>query len=278
MIRGNLAGVIELDQLLDRIFAHREAARFIVRKLYRFFVHTDAPLTPQTPISSDIEEHIIAPLAGEFRDSGWSIAGVLRRLLASEHFYDPAVIAASVRGPIDLLVGTVRGMQVTDPVGYDSVMTAQEIHLNADLLGQSLFYPPGVQGWGGYRSWISTSWLPQRHRFTDALIDGAGSFVLEVQGDRENEPTYIGGLSGVDVLGYARQWPGYAEDPDELVAAIAGHLLAYPASERLLGRLNDALLQGQPSYEWGGFPDDLRLARLRAMLKLLMRSANYQLM
>jgi hypothetical protein len=37
-------------------------------------------------------------------------------------------------------------------------------------------------------------------------------------------------------------------------------------------------MQGEPGYEWRSFPDDLKHTRLRSMLKLLMRSANYQLM
>jgi hypothetical protein len=199
-------------------------------------------------------------------------------MLASEHFYDPAVIASSLRSPVDLLAGSMRAMQTRQGGGDDMRMTAQEAHLSAATLGQALFDPPGVQGWAGYRSWISTSWLPQRHHFTDLLVDGYDSFVLEVQGEIESEPVIVGGRSGMDILAYARQWEGFVDDPELLVDNITAHLLAYPASFRLREHLVSALMQQAPYYEWRSFSDELKSTRLRTMLKLLMRSANYQLM
>jgi uncharacterized protein (DUF1800 family) len=276
-IGGELEGVIELDRILDAIFSKEETARHIVRKLYRFFVHTDALLTPAAPIPDTIESNIIAPLADEFRSSDWNIAVVLRRLFSSEHFYDAEIMGSNIRSPIDLLVGTVRAMEGERLPDERFLYTTQEVHVNAGALGQSLFDPPGVQGWQFYRSWISTTTLPQRHDLTDKLIDGVDSFYLEVQGDIENEPKLIHGRAGVDLLPYAKGFGSFASDPEGLIGEICEHLLAYPASPRLRGQLLDALLQGQPDYEWRDASDAIRESRLRSMMRMLMRSANYQL-
>lgn len=277
-IVGREYGEAELDDLLDVIFDQEQTARYVIRKLYRFFVYTDAPMTPSFRLDSSIESAVIAPLAAEFRASNWSITAVLRRLFMSDHFYDPALQGALIKSPVDLMVGAARSLQVPGaPAPHDGL--TQYLHICAKTLGQWLYIPPGVQGWQFYRTWISSTTVPQRHAFTDGLIDGTDVRYREMPpGALNGTPVTTQATAQVDMLAYARAFDGFNGDPDVLIGRIAAHQLPNPPSARLLAQLNTALLQGGPAYEWADLDEAIKETRLRAMMKFLMRSADYQLM
>lgn len=277
-ITGGIEGAPELAELLNIIFEKEETARYVIRKLYRFFVYTEAPLTPVTPISSEVEESIIAPLATQFRQSGWEISTVLRTLLSSQHFYDSEIIAAQIKSPVDHLVGTARAMRTAIITGEPFDYLMQAIQQRVTRLGMELFAAPGVQGWQFYRPWISTSTLPQRRADTDALLDGTAANIVDMLNPIFTGPIYRNGQAKLNALAYAKQFASFADDPEQLAADIAQHLLAYPASQKTLGKFRDALLQGQPAYEWAGASEQVKETRLRALLKTVMRTPNYQLM
>ena len=69
----------ELRDLIDKILAQEETAKYICRKLYRFFVSRN--------ISNEIETEIIVPLAATFR-TNYNLEEVITQLLKSKHFYD----------------------------------------------------------------------------------------------------------------------------------------------------------------------------------------------
>ncbi|MEP7219312.1 MAG: DUF1800 domain-containing protein [Bacteroidota bacterium] len=276
-IAGNTDGSPELEQLLDIIFNREETARYVIRKLYRFLVHTDVTLTPIYPIAPEIEENIIAPLAAEFRAANWNVSVVLRRLLTCEHFYEDDIIASTLKSPTDLLVSTVRGMRTAPMAGNAGDYVFEIMQNRAVTLGQKLFFPPGVQGWKHYRNWISTSTLPQRHLYTDQLLNGVPvTLTLRSAALFPDAVQYASGTAIIDTLAFAKQFPSFS-DPEALVADIAEHLLAYAPSRKLLDRLLYELVADR-AYEWKDAPDEARTIRLRAMLRYLMRSTNYQLM
>ncbi len=275
-IAGSIDGGPELTQALDIIFSKEETARYVIRKLYRFFVYTDTTLTPVRPIPSEIEENIIAPLAAEFRQSQWQIASVLRTLFTSQHFYDPAVMAATIKSPVDLFVGAVRSTLVGPLTGQAADFAGQYIQGRSAELEQSLFYPPGVQGWQFYRSWISSTTLPKRHFYTDELLYGTKSTIIDRLSLILNGPIPRSGSWKINVLAFAKQFASF-DDPDQLIDEIMEHLLAFPASESLRLRLRNELV-GERDYEWPTLDDEVRAARLQAMLRYMMRSTNYQLM
>lgn len=277
-IKGREYGDEELDDLLDIIFDREETSRHIVRKLYRFFVYTDTRLTPFSPIAQNIEDAIIAPLAEEFRTSNWDMGHVLRILFSSRHFYDAQVMGAYIKSPIDHQVGTARTFHTGAAAEKPTEFLLESLHVSANEIGQWLLVPPGVQGWSFYRSWISGTTLPMRHTFTDRLIDGGEIFYFNVIGALDAYPEKVFGTLRVNTLAFARQFDSFTNDPERLIKEITEHFLAYPASPRLLGQLHEALLQGQPDYEWRDQSEAFREARLKGMLKFLMRSANYQLM
>lgn len=276
-IEGQSEGGPELTRLLDIIFAKEETARYVIRKLYRFFVYTDVTLTPIRPIPEEIESGVIGPLAAIFRDNDFEVAAVLRTLLLSRHFYDEAVRAATIKSPVDLLAGTIRAMRV-DPLRGDALdFAGQYAQLKAGELEQNLFHPPGVQGWSFYRSWISSTTLPKRRFFTDALLSGADSRIVDRLNMIFTGPIPRTGSYRIDLLGFARQFPSFDDDPEQLVADIAEHLLAFPPTDSLLDRLLSEMTNGRP-YEWDSLDTPSRETGLARMLRYLMRSSNYQLM
>ena len=275
-ISGSNEGGPELAQALDIIFGKEETARYVIRKLYRFFVYTDTVLTPVRSIPKEIEENIIAPLAAEFRQSEWQIAVVLRRLFTSQHFYDSAVMATTIKSPVDLLVGTVRSTLVEPFAGDPADFAGQYMQERSIDLEQNLFHPPGVQGWQFYRSWISSTTLPKRHFYTDELLYGAKSTIIDRLSLILNGPIPRSGDWKINVVAFAKQFSSF-DDPDQLIDDIVEHLLAFPPSESLRLRLRNELV-GDRDYEWPTLDDAIRGARLQALLRYLMRSTNYQLM
>jgi uncharacterized protein (DUF1800 family) len=104
----------ELSAMIDMIFNQEETARFLCRKLYRFFVYYN--------ITPDVETRIIIPLAQTFKSSNYNLKTVISELLSSRHFYDTdnAVtndnnVGALIKSPIELSLGGLRFFNVQFP-------------------------------------------------------------------------------------------------------------------------------------------------------------------
>ena len=123
-----------------------QIADFMARKLYREFVY----ITPH--------EAVVEQLAQCFLDNNFEIAPVLEALFSSRHFYSEEVIGAQIKSPAAMFVGILRafGQGVPPRSGLNSIRYGMK------RLSQDIFDPPSVAGWPGYRSWISTSSLPER--------------------------------------------------------------------------------------------------------------------
>jgi hypothetical protein len=106
----------------------------------------------------------VTRLAAVFRNSGYEMKPLMRELLLSAAFRDPANRAALIKSPIELIVGTIHllGLPVADKTHLVNMMTA---------LGQSPFAPPNVKGWPGGESWITTNTLLLRQQFLRRIIE-----------------------------------------------------------------------------------------------------------
>ncbi len=159
---GNLNGY----DVVQQIVAQPQAARFITGKLWRFFA--GQPPSPQ----------LNEALAAVFRRHGNQFKPLLRVMFRSEEFYDPALIRAQVKSPVEWLVGTVRMLEMElPPAPVCTAMLRQ--------LGQELFAPPNVKGWDGGLSWITTNTLLARYNLAAALVLGDWSALGGV-GPRDN--------------------------------------------------------------------------------------------
>jgi len=155
---GNFDG----NDLVDVILTQQACAMFIVLKLYRFFVR-DVPMDLS---AMDIgTRRVIVKLTNLFRATGYEIRPVIRKMLLSRHFYDPANIGTKIKSPSELLIGSVRSLKV--PVRDMGIVSDA-----MELMGQSLFLPPSVKGWDGGRSWINTSTMFVRQNTLIYLLTG----------------------------------------------------------------------------------------------------------
>ncbi|WP_078668946.1 DUF1800 domain-containing protein [Chitinophaga eiseniae] len=163
-------GAKELDTLLDIIFAQPEVAKFICRKLYRFFVYYD--------IDAATETNVILPLADIFRSSGFDIKVTLNALFTSEHFFDPLNMACLIKSPVDFCIGMCREFGVTFPTDYTTQYQRWgDLHNAMGAMLQNLGDPPLVAGWDAYYQepafhelWINTATLPRRNQLSDGMI------------------------------------------------------------------------------------------------------------
>jgi uncharacterized protein (DUF1800 family) len=167
------AGDEELNDLLNMVFAQQEVAKYIVRKLYRWFVYY--------AIDAGTEANVIAPLADIFRSSNYELKPVLSALFKSEHFFDMLNRGCMIKSPADQIIGSLREMNVafrpeTDwDTNYGLWNTFYAWMVN---LGQNLHDPPNVSGMPAYYQepnfheiWINADSLPKRNQFTDTMIN-----------------------------------------------------------------------------------------------------------
>lgn len=147
------SGAFSGDEGIDIVLAERSMARFIVRKLIRFFVSDELVL----------DHDLVEPLALQFEKNGGEIAPVVEQILVSNLFFSEWAIARKIRSPIELTVGFLRSLHGSSDL-YAFTREMSE-------LGQTPFFPPNVKGWDGGRTWINSSTLLARANFIRNLLD-----------------------------------------------------------------------------------------------------------
>ncbi len=166
---GNFDG----DDFAGLCLAHPACADYAAYKVYGHFV---ADLTSPEALEPE-QRAIISDLGRRLRSSRYDLRPMLKALLKSEHFYSPAVRAAKIKSPAQLVVGLVR--QLATP-RRDASMLIDAMR----MMGQELFNPPNVAGWPGGRSWINTSTLFIRQNVAVYLITGKPPFESDWSRDR----------------------------------------------------------------------------------------------
>ena len=250
-VAGATGGQDELTALLEMIFAKEEVSRFIVRQLYRWFVHGD--------IDAAVEADVIEPLAQLFRDNASApdqMRTVVHALLTSAHFFGPDVRNCMVRSPADLLVGHLRSLGMPFPTAAQ--FEAQysmwaDVYWAVGYAGQDLCAPPNVAGWGAYYQfpqfdnlWVDTALLPNR---TGVLswwtYGGPATDGTPYQTQSQNLEI------SVDFVALVGQFADPA-DPNALVDEACRLLYGAGVSQTVKDQLKtDYLLQGQQSdYYW----------------------------
>ncbi len=274
----------ELNQMMDMIFDQEETAKFICRKLYRFFVYYK--------IDERVENEVIVPLATTFKNNNYEFPPVLRQLFSSKHFFDEDIsetqthhVGAQIKSPIDLVLGTFRFFNVDIE---DSNLINLYHAYNSGILrflklqGLNFYRPIDVAGYPPYhqtpaynRNWISPNWLANRYYFANQMIKGvdneAGVFMFKL-----------------DFVAYVKE-AGNISDPSN-AETLVNELIAdmFPQDipeERFNYFLNTVFMGGDMlshwTDEWNQYinsNDDTTVrGRLEKLLKGLMQSPEYQL-
>jgi uncharacterized protein (DUF1800 family) len=113
-------------------------SRFVAAKLFSFLAY---PVTAQDPVAER--------MAAVFRRSDLSIRALARAILLSEEFWSPAARFALVRSPAEWVTAA---HQATGELASTTLAET-----NMDQMGQELFAPPTVAGWGQNGYWVSTA-------------------------------------------------------------------------------------------------------------------------
>lgn len=281
VIAGKTAanGALETDELLTMIFQKPEVAKFICRKLYRYYVYY--------AIDDVVEKNIITPLANVFIANNFEIKPVLKLLFSSEHFYDVLYIGCQIKSPVDHLVGFLRQYEIAFPNAVSDYADAYYLYNNMvnqlTSMGQNPVDPPNVSGWPAYYQapdynelWINADTLPKRNKFTDLMIDA---------GYTRNGKKII-----VNTIQFAKAVCKNPSDPNILIDSLFSFLVSTDISSALkLSLKTQILLTGQTSdYYWtdawntyNTSPTTINFnivnTRLKALLKYIMNLPDYQL-
>ncbi|MEP7218172.1 MAG: DUF1800 domain-containing protein [Bacteroidota bacterium] len=230
----------EVRKLVDTIFEKRgrAVAEFISRKIYRFFVYSN-------PAISD--NAMIASMADVFMQGNFEIRPLMAALLKSAHFYDNSNIGAQIKTPAEFEIGFSRQIGLNSDPSSD--MTR---------MGQTLFDPPNVSGWPGYRDWITTTTYPVR---ADVALNG------------------LTAASQDALLSLIKSFPDY-QTAGSLIDNLCAILLPRPLSAGRKGSLMTKLLAGAPDYEWGQIVDgspSTAVRNLRDVITTIVQLPDFQL-
>ena len=106
-------------------------------------------------------------LAEGLRKNDLSIAWGVETILRSELFFNDANIGSRISSPVEFMLTSVRGLEA-----LEKPPSTMQLAIWCRRLGQDLFYPPNVGGWGGNRKWLTTRTVVGRSNFAAALVDG----------------------------------------------------------------------------------------------------------
>lgn len=214
IIRGRSGpeGAEELDEVIDMLFETENSSKYIVRRLYQFFVY---PV-----ISDEIENQIIEPLSQVYRDNNFSLIEPLKILLSSEHFYSPELPNSIIKSPLDFLIGLVKEVDLencdmffnngqefifkslspevfnekSNDLSHIKYYISQYLMDNGFNLGMRINYPPSVAGWPSfYRSpvydlfWMNTTTTPLRQQYSRDIFYGN----IPINTNIENVPVFM---------------------------------------------------------------------------------------
>jgi uncharacterized protein (DUF1800 family) len=228
--RSGDSGLQDGLDLINAVAAHPATGPRLARKLYAFFVNEIDPP----------DEGLIADLAGTYYSSNFEMKPVIRRLLLSHQFNDPANYYARYSWPVEFVV---RAIKEVGWVGF-SVNDALTPLAN---MGQQLFEPPDVAGWDLGRAWFSTGAMLSRMNFAAQLATNQ-KFNLR-DGSR-----------------------GFGRTPESLLSYLLDNLTAPRFSDDAYGALADYARAG---VNWDG--GDAQLATKAAgLVHLIVGSGDYQ--
>ncbi|MCO5259406.1 MAG: DUF1800 domain-containing protein [Crocinitomicaceae bacterium] len=232
----NPAGQNEYANYVDIVFQQDEVARFIARKLYRYFVNHD--------LTEDIEASIIPAMASVLTANNYEVQPVLEALFKSQHFYDVKLKGSCIKSPLELLFSIVNG--TNSSINFD-LTTTSDMYLNlyglGDNLGQSYGQPPSVSGWTAYyqapsftKLWVNSTHIKTRMSVAYLFTIGAG---LQINGQtfKVNALGFLDGLSNPSNVNSVI---------DDMILIFTPRLLS--TTQRTI--LKTVLTGGQPDFEW----------------------------
>jgi uncharacterized protein (DUF1800 family) len=226
------AGMQDGIDLINAVARHPATGPRLARKLYGYFINeVDPP-----------DDKLIQDLARTYYASNFEMEPVVRQLLLSPQFRDPANYYKRYSWPVEFVVRSLK------EVGWNgfSVNDALTPLLN---MGQQLFEPPDVNGWELGPGWFSSGSMLARMNFASQLA--------------LNQKFNLRELSR-----------GHGQTPEELLENVLDRLTAPEFAPDGRNALIDYTRAGESN--WTG--SDAQLANKSAgLVHLIVGSGDYQL-
>ena len=273
------AALDEIDQLVTMIFNQEAAARYICRRLYRFFGYYD--------ISDEIENDIIGPLAQTFISNDFEMRPVLEQFFKSQHFFDTDNATETddnrggiIKSPLEIVLGSLRFFNITLPdkdVDLNAFYEANYNLIYSKLRNQGLdFYEPfEVAGYKAYhqapvynRNWITANNLARRYQISSDLLLGYKD---------ENDNI----LYRLDILSYCQAEGIDLNSPQAIVTFFVDYLLPEEITQERFDYFKSTLLVDVDEADWVSTiidGEDFQVVfHLESLINALIQSPEYQL-
>jgi uncharacterized protein (DUF1800 family) len=157
--------------LIAALAIHPETARRLARKFWEFFVSEIAPPDPA----------FIESTAAVYLQNDTEIKPVIRHVLSSGWFNDPATYFARYSWPVEFVGRAIR------EVGWQN-LTLDRIRSPLANMGQLLYEPPNVGGWPLGTGWFSTGTMLARMNFAATLASNQKAFLAAGLRTRSQSP------------------------------------------------------------------------------------------
>jgi uncharacterized protein (DUF1800 family) len=229
-------GNLYADDVIDIIVRQPATARFLARKLWKFFVGDEPPAAA------------IESVARSYFSSGFSVRAMLETIFTSQAFFDERARYALVKSPAEFVVGVIRTLDVP-------LLAIKNLPSVIESMGQDLLNPPNVAGWPGGKNWINTRTLLARVNFSSQVtseMNRRGQLMGRVRDDLLEPAAPLNSPTEIVNAIWDALMPGRAMDDRERTA-----LLAYVKGDGSSAKINLpaklpgllSLIMGAPEYQ-----------------------------
>lgn len=150
--RAAAGGMQDGLDFIDGLARHPATGRHLATKLYRFFISETGP----------VSQNWVERIATTYQRRNFDMKEVMRSVLLSPEFSDPANYFARYSWPVEFVVRAVKD------VGWAGYSVNDALTPLGNM-GQNLFDPPDVNGWDQGATWFSTGSMLARMNYASAL-------------------------------------------------------------------------------------------------------------
>ncbi|HEY3787449.1 MAG TPA: DUF1800 domain-containing protein [Urbifossiella sp.] len=258
------------NDIVKMILEQPSAARFLVGKIYSFFVSEIAP-----------PDGLLEPLHQLFRKSDYNIATLMKTVLSSRWFFSDRAFRKRIKNPVEFVLGAVQTVYRDYGEGHESYQPLPQAVLTPRIsaMAQTLFAPPNVKGWPGGKAWLNTSTLLERNNFASALASGTLWHEMYRHGQRMEDT--IQGNQTIFIIEKPEP-PARAFDPARVIADDAvnrpGQIVRTLIELYLPGGIRPEAESKLTAFLANGKPTGAALdIRVRELVHALMTMPEYQL-
>jgi uncharacterized protein (DUF1800 family) len=232
------------DDIVDIVVEQPASAKYIVGRLFSFFVYPD-------PSEADLK-----PFVEAYTSNGKSIRAVVEALLKSDVFYSPKAYRALVKSPVEFAVGAIKA--VNGQARTAELTTAGQgprFGGAVGAMGQQLYEPPNVAGWPGNAAWLNASTMFARLNFVNGITGGGPQQRQQRPNAPANAAPVNGAASGFETGTAAQALDHYlplalddnvSDDTRRVLLDYAGAPDAQLSTEQLRGLVY--LILGSPQF------------------------------